>query len=282
MKVSEDCFNCLSKLVTQAAEMATTDIELQKIARDRALSILKRKFKPGVISIVLAAELHDAIKKATGNSDPYRKMKDLEIEMARQLSGSIKINYSENFENYLRLAALGNAIDFFRSIDEVKDEITKGMDSFNFAIDDSAHFKGKVQNSEWILYLADNAGEVFFDLLLLKLMRRYARVTYVVKSAPVQNDITLDDIKKAGLESEIGEIMTTGTATPGIDFSRASGEFNEAFRNADFIFAKGMGYYEALEELTPEGKIFYCLKAKCRPVADSLEVPLYSYVAMLR
>jgi len=43
-----------------------------------------------------------------------------------------------------------------------------------------------------------------------------------------------------------------------------------------------MGHYEALSGCPPEGKVFYCLKAKCQPVAESLGVPLNSYVAMLR
>ena len=45
---------------------------------------------------------------------------------------------------------------------------------------------------------------------------------------------------------------------------------------------KGMGNYETLSELPIRGKIAYCLMAKCQPIADSLRVPLNSYVAMLQ
>ena len=113
-------------------------------------------------------------------------------------------------------------------------------------------------------------------------MRQWASVAYVVKGSPVQDDVTLEDVRLAGLEAELGEIMTTGTATPGIDFSLASAKFKREFHAADLIFAKGMGYYESLSELPAEGRVFYCLRAKCQPVADSLGVPLNSYVAMLR
>ncbi|MCJ7514668.1 MAG: ARMT1-like domain-containing protein, partial [Dehalococcoidia bacterium] len=149
-------------------------------------------------------------------------------------------------------------------------------------IDDSKSFEAKLKQGSRVLYLADNAGEVFFDLPLITWMRRRASVAYVAKSAPVQNDVTLEDIRRAGLEDELGELLTTGTATPGIDFSQASAEFKQEFNSADFIFAKGMGYYESLSELPAEGKVFYCLRAKCQPVADALGVPLNSYVAMLR
>ena len=151
----------------------------------------------------------------------------------------------------------------------------------SFIIDDSALLEGRVKKSGFILYLADNAGEVFFDIPLLGLMRKSARVVYVVKESPVQNDVTVEEIRRAGLEKQVGEIMTTGTATPGIDFSQASDSFKKAFQTADFVFAKGMGYYETLEELPAEGRIFFCLKAKCGPVAESLKVPLDSYVAQL-
>ncbi len=248
-------------------------------ARQKAEQILEEKLKPGSVSIVIATAMHAAVKKASGNPDPYRGMKDIEIETARQLFDLVKDSYKEGFVSYLKLAALGNAIDFFRPIEEVRQEIQKNR--LIFAIDDSRLLESKVKESHNILYLADNAGEIYFDLPLLKLMRQYSRVVYVVKQDPVQNDITLDEIRKAGLEQEAGEVMTTGTATPGIDFSQASDDFKRAFESADFVFAKGMGYYETLEELPAEGRIFFCLKAKCRPVARSLKVPLNSYVALL-
>jgi hypothetical protein len=132
------------------------------------------------------------------------------------------------------------------------------------------------------LYLADNAGELFFDMPLVQWMKQSAQVIYVVKPSPVQNDLTLEDVKRSGLEAEFGRVMSTGVASPGIVFSLASAQFKREFESADLIFAKGMGHYEALSELSPEGRFFYCLKAKCQPVADSLGVPINSYVAMLQ
>jgi uncharacterized protein with ATP-grasp and redox domains len=280
MRVTQQCNSCLSKLIVQAAGLAADHAEVREHARKRAELVLKEKFKPGSLPIVIAAELHDVIKKATGNHDPYRQMKNREIEMAGKLFNQIQGRYKENFPDYVKLAALGNAIDFFRPVEEVKREMSAGK--IDFTIDDSALLENKVRESRRILFLADNTGEIFFDLPLLQLMRKHAGVTFVVKAAPVQNDITLDEIKKAGFRDSIGEVMTTGTATAGIDFSTASHEFIQAFETADFIFAKGMGYYETLEELPRRERIFYCLKAKCQPVADSLSVPLHSYIAMLR
>ncbi len=279
MRVSTECNDCLSKLAAQASAFATDDLAVREDSRRAAEKILNEKLKPGVVSIEVATPMHHVIKHVSGNPDPYRKFKDIEIREARKLFSLVKDNYRESFVEYLRLAALGNSIDFFKPIEELGKEVSENR--LEFTIDDSGLLEGKVKQSGLVLYLADNSGEVYFDMPLLKLMRRYARTIYVVKEAPVQNDVTIDDIRKAGLQKEVGEVMTTGTATPGVLLSLASDEFKRTFEAADFVFTKGMGYYETLEELAPQGRMFFCLKAKCGPVARSLGVPLNSYVAKL-
>jgi len=278
MKASEYCYECLRKLACQAAELATDDEPVKARATDESLKILHNKFSLDCVPIVVATKIHDVVKGITGNPDPYRQMKDKEIAVARELSKQIKVKH-DSFSSCLEFAALGNTIDFFRPLDVIKKDMKKQVD---FVIDDSEQFEARLKHAARVLYLADNAGEMFFDLPLLRWMRQWASVAYVVKAAPVQDDVTLEDIRRAGLEAELGEIMTTGTATPGIDFSQASAEFKREFDSADLIFAKGMGYYESLSELPAEGRIFYCLRAKCQPVADSLGVPLDGYVAALR
>jgi uncharacterized protein with ATP-grasp and redox domains len=278
MKATEYCYECLRKLACQAAELGTNNEQVKARAIEESLKILHDSFSLDCVSIVIATKMHNLIKEITDNPDPYRRMKDKEIEIGRELSQQIRIK-DGSFMSCLKFAALGNAIDFFRPLDMV---ISDMKEPVNFVINDAEQFETKLKSASRLLYLADNAGEVFFDLTLLKLLRKRVSVAYVVKSAPVQNDITPDDIRRAGLDDELGEIFTTGTATPGIDFSLASPEFKREFGSADLIFAKGMGYYESLSELPAEGRFFYCLRAKCQPVADSLNVPLNSYVAMLR
>lgn len=278
MKASKDCYECLQRLTYQAAELATSDQQIRNRAIEEGLKTLRENFSYDRVSIVIATKIHDTIKEVTQNPDPYRELKDREIVLARDLS---KQMWSENnsLRDHLKFAALGNTIDFFRPLEVIKEDMKRRVD---FVADDSEQLEAKLARASKVLYLADNAGEVFFDLPLLKWMRRLARVIYVVKAAPVQDDLTLDDVKRAGLEDELGEVMTTGTATPGIDFSIASAEFKQAFETADLVFAKGMGYYESLSELPAEGRILHCLRAKCQPVADSLGVPLNGYVAILR
>lgn len=279
MKVVAECYPCLQKLVRQAAELATGEMPARERAVAAGLKVLEDNFSLDRVSIVVAGKLHETIKKKTGNPDPYRAMKQQEITMAREIYSELAPPPGSDFRACLEFAALGNSIDFFRPLEEVKADMARGVD---FVIDDSAAFTSRLPLAGRILYLADNAGECFFDLPLVKYLEQFAPVTYAVKEDPVQNDLTRADLEEAGLASAFRRVITTGSATPGIDLEQASEEFMEEFGRADLVVAKGMGYYESLSELPPQGRIFYCLMAKCPPVAASLGVPLRSYVAMLR
>jgi uncharacterized protein with ATP-grasp and redox domains len=278
MKASKVCYECLQRVAYQAAGLATDDELIRAKAIEKGLKIVDEDFSLDCVTIAVATKIHHAVKKITGNPDPFRQVKDKEIAVARELSRALELKH-EDFASCLRFAVLGNNMDFFIPADDIEKEVKERVD---FVIDDSELFQARLKNAGRVLYLADNTGEVFFDLPLLRWMRRRASVAYVVKASPVHNDVTLEDIRLMGLETELGEIIDTGAANPGIDFSQASDEFKREFDSADLIFAKGMAYYESLSELPAEGRVFYCFRAKCQAVADSLGVPLKSYLAMLR
>lgn len=285
MKLAPGCYECLRRMAHQAAELATDDASLKERAISKAMKALDKEFSYNQLSLVIATKIHKMVREATGNPDPYRAIKEREMVLARELYSELSLrpnrnNLCENeLRGYLQLAAAANAIDFFKDLDSIRDDIREPV---SFVTDDSDRLQAKLKNASKVLYLADNAGELYFDLPLVKHMKQFAQVTYVVKPSPVQNDLTLEDVRRSGLVGELGRVMTTGVASPGIVFSLASDRFKQEFESADLVFAKGMGHYEALSELPLQGRFFYCLKAKCQPVADSLGVPIDSYVAMLQ
>jgi len=279
MKVSLECYDCLGRLICQAARLATSDELLRQKAVEKARDVLNQEFSGEQISIAIATKLHKVIREITGNPDPYRIVKEDELRVAGELFSRVKVQYKNTINDCIKLATVANAIDFFRSLDAVAEDMQRPV---KFTIDDSQQFEAKLKKASKVLYLADNVGEIYFDLPLVKRMRQLVDVKYVVKPLPVQNDATVEDVKEAGLEGEFGVVITTGVASPGVILDWASEQFREEFEAADLVFAKGMGHYESLSELPGQGKVFYCLMAKCRPVANSLGVPLNSYVAMLR
>jgi uncharacterized protein with ATP-grasp and redox domains len=277
MKASEECYPCLQRLVYQAAELATKDTELRAKAIKEGLRVVEENFSYDVVTIVIAAQIYRTVKELTGNPDPYRQMKDEEVRLSQELLG--ETGSRQDFRDCLALSALGNSMDFFRDFDILRRDMNRRV---GFVQDDSEELERRLKSISEVLYLADNAGEVFFDIPLVRWMENYAAVTYVVKGSPVQNDITLEDLQRYDLESEFKRMITTGSDAPGVDFSLASPQFRHEFESANLVFAKGMGFYETLSELPAQGRVFHCLMAKCKPVARSLGIPLDSYVAMLR
>jgi uncharacterized protein with ATP-grasp and redox domains len=285
MKLAPGCYECLRRLVHQAAELATEGVSLKQKAIGEAMRVLDGQFSYSQISLGIAARIHRIVREVTHNPDPYRRMKEREMTLARELYPEVSLRrkrrnlHKDELRGCLELAAAANALDFFKDPGSIRDDIREPV---SFALDDSDQLEAKLKDASRVLYLADNAGELYFDLPLVKWIRRFTRVAYVVKPSPVQNDLTLEDVRRSGLEAEFGRVMSTGVASPGVVFSLASAQFKREFESADIVFAKGMGHYEALSEFPPEGRFFCCLKAKCQPVADSLGVPMNSYVAILR
>ena len=279
MKAVAECYPCLSRLLRQSAQIATSDEALRAKAIDAGMKVLDRHFSTDGLSIDVATRLHRVVRETTKNSDPYRDMKDREIKLSRKLAAQVEPNYSQDFKGYLSLSLAGNAIDFFRDLEQVKKDIESPM---TFTVDDSLSFGRKLAKARRLIFLADNAGEIFFDLPLVKWLGRFVSITYVVKGSPVQNDATLDDLRRAGLDGELGKVITTGMATPGVIFESASREFKREYKSADMVLAKGMGHWEGLTELPARGNVLHCSMAKCKPVADSMGVPLNSFVAIMR
>jgi uncharacterized protein with ATP-grasp and redox domains len=285
MKMAPGCYECLHRLIHQAAELATDDASLKQRAISKAMKAFDDEFSYSQMSLGIAARIHNIVRETTQNPDPYRGMKEKEMALARELYPEVSSRakrsnlHRDELRGYLARAAAANALDFFKNPGSVRDDIREPV---SFVLDDSAELEAKLRDASRVLYLADNAGELYFDLPLVKWMKRSARVTYVVKPSPVQNDLTLEDVRRSGLEVEFGRVISTGVPSPGIVFSLASTQFKREFESADLVFAKGMGHYEALSEFPPQGRFFCCLKAKCQPVADSLGVPVNSYVAILR
>ena len=279
MKAATQCLPCVKRLVHQTVELATSDPKLRREARRMALGMLEREFSLDTVPAAISTRLQAELNEFLGNPDPYRAMKKRELKIARKLYSKLPKSYVRDLRARIELAAVGNVLDYFKDPSELARDVKRKPE---FAVDDIEKFERSLGRATEVLYLADNTGECFFDLPLVKRLRKSAHVAYVVKGAPIQNDLTLGDLKASGIAREFGEVLTTGAAMVGLDAGRASGEFMLRFRAADLIVAKGMGYYETLSELPARGKVFCILQAKCEPVARSLGAKKGDFVASLR
>jgi uncharacterized protein with ATP-grasp and redox domains len=135
---------------------------------------------------------------------------------------------------------------------------------------------GTAQRATRILYLADNAGEIGFDSLLIARLRKMgATVNLVVKEDPFFEDATMKDALFFSMDKLVDNIFTlNGFFIPGRTKSRLS----DIFKKSDLVIAKGTGNYEALKGQLRGKKTIFLLKVKCKPIATDIGAPMGTFV----
>lgn len=254
--------------------MATDDPHVVERVARRVLAELAAAPAEATAPLV-SGKAHALTRALLGADDPYREIKRRSHQQAMALYPRLKEivrGHADALRAAALIAAAGNVIDFgFSHSIDLEAAITD-MFEHKFAIDDWGEFRRRLDRAHDVLYLADNAGEVVFDRVLIEALTDEfsdLRVTYVVKGSPCLNDATLEDAEAAGI-GERAALMTTGQAAVGFIAETAGPEFLAALRGADLIIAKGQANYESLDEF--ELPVVFILKAKCRVISDALGV----------
>jgi uncharacterized protein with ATP-grasp and redox domains len=250
--------------------LVTNDREIhERLLREvlRAASEMDLRQSPPA----MGQRIHRLIRGLTGQSDPYRKMKDRSTRLALELYPELRARVrasSRPLETALRLAIAGNVIDMGVKAHFDESELHEAIEnSLSAPLDgDVRAFAEALSNACTILYLVDNAGEIAFDRLLLERMP-VEKVTVAVRGFPVINDVTIADTQAAGIPGLV-EVIDNGSDAPGTILDDCKDEFRARFAQADLVIAKGQGNYETLNEV--EKDIFFVLKAKCPVIARDL------------
>ncbi len=272
MKARLECIPCLLKQSLNATRVVTDDQAVQeKVLKSVMAELLDSPLdsSPPLIAHTIYAIVDDI----TGSYDPYKSLKMEYNQIAMGMYPDLKDIVDKSDDHLftaVKLAIAGNIIDFGADIQFDVEETIRDVLTKEFAINDYPLFVESLEDSENILYLADNAGEVGFDRILIEEIIDYADVVYAVKKKPIINDATIDDAIFCGIDS-IAEIVTTSD-TPGTILERCDPEFVEIYRSADVIISKGQGNYETLSE--EAGNIFFMLLAKCPVIAADLGVKI--------
>ncbi len=274
MKAEVDCIPCMFRQALNTARVVTSDEDVHR----RILAQVAERVIDLDIDQTPAAMSQPAYKivsEVTGVVDPYKKAKQESNEAAMQLSEEFEEwieQTDDSLDAALHIAAAGNVIDLGAGHKfDIERDVRELMER-PFAISSIDKFREELKPGCKILYLGDNAGEIVFDCLLVKLLLQYgANVTFTVKSGPIINDATMKDAKTVGM-TDLVPVIETGGADIGVNWGNISDEFRSAFEDADVIISKGHGNFETCNESV--GNIYFLLKAKCELVADMLGVEL--------
>ena len=274
-----ECIPCFARQVFDAVVEEVEDPARRELILRRLLREIAEANWSGTPPAI-AQTLHRSIRRELGNPDPCRNVKLRMNQMAASLVPLLRqriASHPHPFEAAVRVAVGGNLLDVGAKTQIAAEDLPAHLETIwtqPLCGNVDALFRA-ADRARSILYLADNAGEIFFDRLLLE--RLPARnIAVAVRGSPVLNDATLEDAMQAGIP-EIAPVFGNGSDAPGTILEDCSDEFRRRFEQADLVVSKGQGNYETLSDSAKP--IFFLFTVKCPLVAAQIGEPVGSLVA---
>ena len=273
------CVECLMKRHFEKA--ATIEKESDRLAYIlKAMRLLSvDSDEPAPVFSARCRELEDRYLGMTEKYAAIKKhynamMLDMEADIARRIEQS-----ADPLRTAMLYARAGNYIDF-------GSEKSFEPERFNEILDNAAddpldeetynRFVADMDKADSLLYIADNCGEIVLDkLLMIELHRRWpdVRKTFMVRGAPILNDVTREDAEQVGLD-KLFEVVDNGTATPGTWIPSLPDTALKLLNSADVILSKGQANIETLGGCGLN--IYYLLLCKCTHFSNVFSVERYT------
>ena len=277
-----DCLMSMAEGVTALAAPGNSNLILK--SEDITRKILNDGKSKKLSSPQIANQIIREIRQFTGVADPYQEFKVREMAQAKNMFMQLKAHVADSLRSRVRFSILGNSLDFFENPKQALAEIPQlfyRKESFFFRddVDQLEAFLSKKPGK--ILYLTDNAGEIYFDIPLYDYLHNVCDQTIlVVKGGPALNDLTRAELQLAALENKFEHVADTGTDGAGIDWDYVSDDFLDLVDSADLILSKGMANFETLYNCKLLPATLFLFKAKCEPVSSFIRAPANSFLAL--
>ena len=281
MNLLPDCVPCTLQKVIRLIRTKTGD---EARVREGVIEFLRVIQTPGIWEkppMTLATLVYRRIRHIIGTDDFLRDEKRRQNKEALAVLERIRgkaLSSEDPVKFSLLLATVGNIIDLGASPDYDLDATLESVMAKGFYRNDYPMLAARLKRARSLMLVADNAGEVVFDLFFLDIAT-VARKILCVRETPFLNDATAADLE--GLPHMDGiEVVTTGSDTLGVNLEESSDEFRSLFGEVDIIIAKGQANLESLMA-RPGREVFFASMIKCEPLARFLGVQKGSAVLFL-
>lgn len=288
MKIKADCIPCLMKRILFQSRLEEGKDDFRIV--EASLHTFSSEIDMDRRSVDVATEVHRTCYSELGCRDPYHGLKveaDAVAERFMPVAQSIVDSSDDKLRAALMVSVVGNIMDFGSgiAIDDPSefehmfgDLVAQGL-----GCDDSDMVEACLRRDGSVVYIFDNCGESQLDRITIGYLRsRGKRVVGVVRGEPILNDVTAEDAVRTGLDRDLDAMLTTGKFYVGLDWPDVPAELAEEISGACLVIAKGMANYESLSDEDLGVPVAHVLRSKCRPVAESLGVPVGINVVRVR
>lgn len=281
MRMNTECVLCFQRQALEAVRMAGASDATESgtiAAVMRSLLDIPWDARPPL----MAQAVHSLVRLRLGGIDPYARIKQEDNEHARVLYTTLQslvASSPDPLRTAVGIAILGNSMDAAPAhARDGRADVVSAVDT-PLAIDHTPALSAALSGASRVLVLADNAGEIFCDRLLIETIRTLygdKDVVVGVKGGPILNDATEADAVAAGIDRLPGcTLAYVSNGEAGTGLARESPSFRAYLDTFDVVMAKGQGNYEMLSD---ESDVFFLFKVKCPLVARHAGVPVGSLV----
>lgn len=275
MNLSAQCITCTASWIYERLVAGTNLKTSDRFELMRSIIEILSKFftyetSPGKVTNLVIEKLRDYLKLSR---DHFEKIKKDSNFQANALIGEVsslidaeddpkaRIEKALTFSLYANVAPIGNPNKPFEFL-EIK-EVLKGLRSYETV---SPEIINRLLAAQKIFFIADNAGEIGFDSILIRILKRLGKkITIVVKKDYFFDDATIRDVEYFGLDSIVDELIA-------IDYLFVPDTVDEQIRKflkeSDMIISKGTGNFESLRDERLDIPMLMLLKVKCEPIEN--------------
>ncbi len=279
-RFNSHCIKCIIGKYIDKLPEGTCEEDRLKFARG-VLDIL-RSCPDDISSPEIVALIVDYRTSLFGFYDEYADVKSYFNKLLSDREGYFEEHICSAEDSVLeamKYALLGNYIDF-GALNSVEDEkllaIPKEAKELNIGESEYQFFINDLKNARRLVYLTDNCGEIVFDKLFIKALKKAfptLEVTAIVRGGAVLNDATLTDAESVGLDS-VAEVTDNGNCIAGTVLKKLSPSAKEKIDGADVIISKGQANFETL---CGSGlNIYYLFLCKCTLYSEKFNVPQFT------
>ena len=273
MRVNDLCASCLLRGQRKKTDNAEYLARVKEMIANRT---------DDDSSPVLGYRFHELFKEYGGTLKSFAKEKKQYNDLALSIEGKISERISKAdypLAKALMYSRVGNYIDFGAMVNVNEEEFLSLLEKAEIKEEELSvlsSMEEQLNKAKSFLLIADNAGEIVFDkLLLIELQKLFPhlKITVMVRGGEVSNDATMEDAKYVGLD-KVANVISNGMPIAGTVYQMLSAEARQAIDSADVILSKGQGNYESLSGYGRH--IFYSFLCKCDLFTSRFNVPKFT------
>ncbi|MHA1221941.1 MAG: damage-control phosphatase ARMT1 family protein [Candidatus Heimdallarchaeaceae archaeon] len=272
MKSQPICLEC----ILDAARRTLKHINIDDDVKNSALFEVRRYLKHADLNLTpmeISFKTNEIITEVTKIKDPLKQAKNKANETAMGFEKKISKIIEESTNPFLiatKIAIAGNIIDFGISENYDLHAALNSVLNNRFAIDDTEKMKKSLKKAKTLLFLVDNAGEVIFDKILLRVISREFNLEEIYVGAKknyFSNDVTAKDLVNLSFTKIPKVEIVPLENSSSVNYQDIIKPFIE---KTDVRISKGQGNFELMSN--QQLGIFFLFMVKCDVVSKLIKI----------